>query len=139
MPLHISFLFWNAKISLLKYFFYLKLRYLRNICLGDLRKVFVFSFFFHFNWTVLKSFFHLWVTCYDNIMSSYYGVTIIISDTEFGFFEFPLSNIFPKPWRWSYNTNSKNLWSTLQVFGLSKVFEKFHKPAIFSSIVRGYL
>ena len=74
-----------------------------------IEKSFLFSAFFHFIPTVLQSFFHLWVTCYDNIMSSYYRVTMIISDTEFGFFDFPLSKVFPKVCQWSCNINSTSL------------------------------
>ena len=42
-------------------------------------------------------------------MSSYYGVTMIISDTEFGFFGFPLSKVFPKVCQRSCNINSTRL------------------------------
>ena len=37
-----------------------------------------------------------WATYYDNTMSSYYGVTLIISDSEFGFFDFPSSKVLQK-------------------------------------------
>ena len=37
-----------------------------------------------------------WATYYDNTMSLYYGVTLIISDSEFGFFDFPLSKVLQK-------------------------------------------
>ena len=46
LPLHIPFIFWNAEISLLNYYFFVKIEYLRNIQLRDLGSVFVFSFFF---------------------------------------------------------------------------------------------
>ena len=45
----------------------------------------------------------------DYLWSSHEGLTIIISDTQFGFFLVSVMKHIPRCWHWSYNTNWNSL------------------------------